>query len=44
MSSDLARVSRALGWVGSQLQTGQVSFYVAVFVVGVLAVLGLALR
>ena len=34
-----ARVSRALGWAGSKLQTGQVSFYVVLFVVGVLVVL-----
>ena len=34
-----ARLSRSLGWVGSKLQTGQVGFYVVLFVVGVLAVL-----
>ena len=34
-----ARLSRALGWVGSKLQTGQVGFYVVLFVVGVLVVL-----
>ncbi|MBI1966434.1 MAG: NADH-quinone oxidoreductase subunit L, partial [Gemmatimonadetes bacterium] len=39
-----ARVSRALGWVGSKLQTGQVGFYVVLFVVGVLAVLRTAAR
>jgi len=35
-----ANLMRALGWVGGQLQTGQVGVYVAVFVVGVLYVLG----
>ncbi len=34
-----ARLSRALGWIGSRLQTGNVGFYVAVFVIGVLVVL-----
>ena len=34
-----ARGARALGWVGSQLQTGQVGIYVTLFVVGVLAIL-----
>jgi NADH-quinone oxidoreductase subunit L len=34
-----ARVSRALGWIGSQLQTGEVGFYVVLFVVGVALVL-----
>jgi len=34
-----AVVSRALGWVGSQLQTGNVGFYVVIFVAGVIAVL-----
>jgi len=38
-----ALVSRALGWVGSKLQTGQLGFYVVVFVVGVVAVLWRAL-
>jgi len=34
-----ARGARALGWLGSRLQTGQVGMYVALFVVGVLAIL-----
>ena len=39
-----AVVSRALGWLGSRLQTGELGFYVVVFVVGVIAVLSRALR
>jgi len=39
-----ATTSRALGWLGSRLQTGQVGFYVALFVVGVLLVVGAALH
>jgi NADH-quinone oxidoreductase subunit L len=39
-----ARLSQALGWVGSKLQTGELGFYVVVFVVGVVLVLGAALR
>jgi len=39
-----ARVSRALGWLGSRLQTGEVGFYVVLFVGGVLAVLWTAVR
>ena len=39
-----ATASRALGWVGSRLQTGEVGVYVALFVLGVLAVLGVAVR
>ena len=39
-----AVASRALGWVGSRLQTGEVGFYVVLFVIGVLAVLGAAVR
>jgi NADH-quinone oxidoreductase subunit L len=34
-----ARGARALGWLGTRLQTGQVGVYVALFVVGVLVVL-----
>jgi NADH-quinone oxidoreductase subunit L len=34
-----ARGARALGWLGSRLQTGQVSMYVALFVAGVLVIL-----
>ena len=34
-----ARVSRGLGWLGSRLQTGQVGFYVVLFVAGVVAAL-----
>jgi NADH-quinone oxidoreductase subunit L len=36
-----ARLSRAIGWLGSRLQTGQVGAYVIFFVVGVLVVLGM---
>ena len=36
--------TRALGWMGSQLQTGEVGAYVVLFVTGVLAVLFSALR
>jgi len=39
-----ATASRALGWLGSRLQTGEVGFYVALFVVGVLLVVGGAMR
>ena len=39
-----AMLTRALGWVGSQLQTGEVGAYVVIFVGGVLAVLFAALR
>ncbi|HEY6854419.1 MAG TPA: hypothetical protein VI139_09225, partial [Gemmatimonadales bacterium] len=39
-----AESMRALGWLGSRLQTGEVGFYVLLFVGGVLAVLGLAVR
>ena len=39
-----ARTMRALGWLGSRLQNGEVGFYVLLFVGGVLAVLGLAAR
>jgi len=39
-----ATASRALGWLGSRLQTGEVGFYVALFVIGVLLVVGGAMR
>ena len=39
-----AGVSRALGWVGSRLQTGQVGFYVVMFLVGAIWVLGVVTR
>ncbi|HEY6785213.1 MAG TPA: NADH-quinone oxidoreductase subunit L, partial [Gemmatimonadales bacterium] len=39
-----AAVSRALGWVGSKLQTGEVGFYVVLFVLGVALVLRAAIR
>src|SRR5437773_963677 len=42
--SGAARLSRALGWIGSRLQTGQLGFYVVLFVGGVLAVLWTAVR
>ncbi|MGH7704011.1 MAG: NADH-quinone oxidoreductase subunit L [Gemmatimonadales bacterium] len=38
----LAGLSRALGWLGSRLQTGQVGIYVVLFLVGALYVLRLA--
>jgi NADH-quinone oxidoreductase subunit L len=38
-----AAVSRVLGWIGSKLQTGELGFYVVVFVIGVVAVLWRAL-
>ena len=34
-----ARGARALGWLASRMQTGQVGIYVTLFVVGVLAIL-----
>src|SRR6266853_92383 len=39
-----AAASRAVGWVGSRLQTGEVGVYVVLFVVGVIAVVGAAVR
>jgi NADH-quinone oxidoreductase subunit L len=36
-----ANLSRALGWVGSRMQTGQVGVYVVLFVVGAVYVLGM---
>jgi NADH-quinone oxidoreductase subunit L len=39
-----ATASRALGWVGSRLQTGEVGVYVVLFVVGVLAIVGAVVR
>ena len=39
-----ARLARTIGWFGSRLQTGNVGVYVAVFVIGVLAVLTAATR
>ena len=39
-----ARFSRALGWVGSRLQTGQVGFYVILFLVGALWILRVVVR
>jgi NADH-quinone oxidoreductase subunit L len=39
-----AAVSRILGWLGSRLQTGELGFYVTVFVLGVVAVLFRALK
>ncbi|HTS89638.1 MAG TPA: NADH-quinone oxidoreductase subunit L [Gemmatimonadales bacterium] len=35
-----ARLSRAVGWIGSRLQTGQVGLYVVLFLVGALYILG----
>ena len=39
-----AEVSRATGWLGSRLQSGQVGFYVALFVAGALYVIAVAIR
>ena len=39
-----AAVSRALGWLGRKLQTGELGFYVVLFVVGVVLVLRAAVR
>jgi NADH-quinone oxidoreductase subunit L len=39
-----AATSRALGWIGARLQTGQLGFYVVVFMVGVVAVVAAAAR
>ena len=39
-----AAVTRALGWVGSRLENGEVGFYVVCFVVGVALVLRAVLR
>ncbi len=40
----IAGLSRGLGWIGSKLQTGTVSTYVILFVLGVILVLRAALR
>jgi NADH-quinone oxidoreductase subunit L len=39
-----AAATRALGWIGSKVQSGQVGLYVAIFVAGVLLVLRAATR
>jgi NADH-quinone oxidoreductase subunit L len=39
-----ADLSRATGWLGSRLQNGQVGLYVALFVVGALYVIAMAIR
>ena len=39
-----AAVSRILGWLASRLQTGELGFYVTVFVLGVVVVLARALK
>jgi NADH-quinone oxidoreductase subunit L len=39
-----ALLARALGWVGSQLQSGQVGTYAWVLVLGVIALLGAFVR
>ncbi len=39
-----ARLSRAVGWIGSRLQNGELGFYVMLFVVGVVLVLGATVR
>jgi NADH-quinone oxidoreductase subunit L len=39
-----ARATRAVGWLGGRLQTGQVGFYLALFVVGALYVIATVVR
>jgi len=39
-----AALSRALGWIGSRLQSGELGFYVVAFVAGVLVVLRVVVR
>ncbi len=39
-----AATSRAIGWIGARLQTGQLSFYVVVFVIGVVVIVRAAAR
>src|SRR5262249_19192481 len=39
-----ARLSRAVGWIGSRLQNGELGFYVVLFVIGVVLVLGATVR
>ncbi len=39
-----ARLSRALGWIGSRLQTGQIGVYVVLFLVGALWILRVVVR
>jgi NADH-quinone oxidoreductase subunit L len=36
-----AALSRALGWIGSRMQTGQIGVYLVLFVVGAVYVLGM---
>jgi NADH-quinone oxidoreductase subunit L len=40
----VARLTRAVGWIGSQLETGDLGVYVVLFMVGVVVLLGAALR
>jgi NADH-quinone oxidoreductase subunit L len=40
MVNGSATAARGLGWLGSRLQTGELGFYVVLFVVGVLLVVG----
>ena len=44
MVNGAARFSRALGWAGSRLQTGQVGVYVVLFLVGALWILRAVIR
>ena len=44
MVNGSARLSRALGWAGSRLQTGQVGVYVVLFLVGALWILRAVIR
>jgi len=36
-----AGLSRALGWIGSRMQSGQIGVYMVLFVVGAVYVLGM---
>jgi hypothetical protein len=36
-----ARLSTAIGWLGSRLQSGQLTTYVTLFLVGVVYILGM---
>jgi len=44
MVNGTARLQRALGWLGSRLQTGQVGVYIFVFMVGVLYIVGVMIQ
>jgi NADH-quinone oxidoreductase subunit L len=44
MVNGTARLQRALGWLGSRLQTGQVGVYIFAFMVGVLYIVGVMIQ